>query len=321
MKLIQKLTLLLLAVPLLASSQQNYPNRVIRLVVPYAAGGAGDGVARPLAQRLTEILGQPVIVDNKPGANAALGADLVAKAAPDGYNILLAAVVHYIVPMFSKSVPYDPIKDFTAIAPVVVTPNILAVHPSLPVKNTRELIDYAKKNPGKLFYGTTGVGSTHHLGGILFAQMAGIQMDHAPYKGGNPTISDALGGQIPVVILTSPTVLPHVNAGRLNAIGVIETKRARGTPDIPTLGETVTGYGLPDTWFGVLGPANMPKPLVDRLNAAIRIATSEPELRARLEKAGFEMSTAMTPDEFASSIRNDAEIYRRIVSTAGIKPE
>ena len=321
MKLIQKLTLLLLAVPLLASSQQNYPNRVIRLVVPYAAGGAGDGVARPLAQRLTEILGQPVIVDNKPGANAALGADLVAKAAPDGYNILLAAVVHYIVPMFSKSVPYDPIKDFTAIAPVVVTPNILAVHPSLPVKNTRELIDYAKKNPGKLFYGTTGVGSTHHLGGILFAQMAGIQMDHAPYKGGNPTISDALGGQIPVVILTSPTVLPHVNAGRLNAIGVIETKRARGTPDIPTLGETVTGYGLPDTWFGVLGPANMPKPLVDRLNAAIRIATSEPELRARLEKAGFEMSAAMTPDEFASSIRNDAEIYRRIVSTAGIKPE
>jgi len=321
MKLIQKLTLLILAMPLLASSQQNYPNRVIRLVVPYAAGGAGDGVARPLAQRLTEILGQPVIVDNKPGANAALGADLVAKAAPDGYNILLAAVVHYIVPMFSKSVPYDPIKDFTAIAPVVVTPNILAVHPSLPVKNTRDLIDYAKKNPGKLFYGTTGVGSTHHLGGILFAQMAGIQMDHAPYKGGNPTISDALGGQIPVVILTSPTVLPHVNAGRLNAIGVIETKRARGTPDIPTLGETVTGYGLPDTWFGVLGPANMPKPLVDRLNAAIRIATSDPELRARLEKAGFEMSTAMTPDEFASSIRNDAEIYRRIVSTAGIKPE
>jgi len=321
MKLIQKLTLLILAIPLLASSQQNYPNRVIRLVVPYAAGGAGDGVARPLAQRLTEILGQPVIVDNKPGANAALGADLVAKAAPDGYNILLAAVVHYIVPMFSKSVPYDPIKDFTAIAPVVVTPNILAVHPSLPVKNTRDLIDYAKKNPGKLFYGTTGVGSTHHLGGILFAQMAGIQMDHAPYKGGNPTISDALGGQIPVVILTSPTVLPHVNAGRLNAIGVIETKRARGTPDIPTLGETVTGYGLPDTWFGVLGPANMPKPLVDRLNAAIRIATSDPELRARLEKAGFEMSTAMTPDEFASSIRNDAEIYRRIVSTAGIKPE
>jgi tripartite-type tricarboxylate transporter receptor subunit TctC len=321
MKLIQKLTLLILAMPLLASSQQNYPNRVIRLVVPYAAGGAGDGVARPLAQRLTEILGQPVIVDNKPGANAALGADLVAKAAPDGYNILLAAVVHYIVPMFSKSVPYDPIKDFTAIAPVVVTPNILEVHPSLPVKNTRELIDYAKKNPGKLFYGTTGVGSTHHLGGILFAQMAGIQMDHAPYKGGNPTISDALGGQIPVVILTSPTVLPHVNAGRLNAIGVIETKRARGTPDIPTLGETVTGYGLPDTWFGILGPANMPKPLVDRLNAAIRIATSDPELRARLEKAGFEMSAAMTPDEFASSIRNDAEIYRRIVSTAGIKPE
>lgn len=321
MKLIRRLLPLLLALPLLASAQANYPNRTIRLLVPYAAGGAGDGVARPLAQRLSEILGQPVIVDNKPGANATLGADLVAKSPPDGYNIVLAAVVHYIVPLFSKSVPYDPIRDFTPIAPVVVTPNILAVHPSLPVNNTRELIDYAKKNPGKLFYGTTGVGSTHHLGGILFSQMAGIQMDHAPYKGGSPTINDALGGQIPVVILTSPTILPHARAGRLRAIGVIETKRARGTPDIPALGETVPGYGLPDTWFGVLGPANMPRPLVDRLNAAIRQATSDPDLRARLEKAGFEMSAAMSADEFATSIRNDAEVYRRIVTTAGIKPE
>lgn len=321
MKYIRRLWPLLLALPLLAGAQQNYPNRTIRLVVPYAAGGAGDGVARPLAQRLSEILGQTVIVDNKPGANATLGADLVAKAAPDGYNIVLAAVVHYIVPLFSKNVPYDAIKDFTPIAPVVVTPNILAVHPSLPVNNARELIDYAKKNPGKLFYGTTGVGSTHHLGGILFSQMAGIQMDHAPYKGGSPTINDALGGQIPVVILTSPTILPHARAGRLRAIGVIETKRARGTPDIPALGETVPGYGLPDTWFGVLGPANMPKALVDRLNAAIRQATAEPELRARLEKAGFEMSASMNADEFAHSIRNDAEVYRRIVTSAGIKPE
>ena len=321
MKYIRRLWPLLLALPLLAAAQQSYPNRTIRLVVPYAAGGAGDGVARPLAQRLSEILGQTVIVDNKPGANATLGADLVAKAAPDGYNIVLAAVVHYIVPLFSKNVPYDAIRDFTPIAPVVVTPNILAVHPSLPVNNARELIDYAKKNPGKLFYGTTGVGSTHHLGGILFSQMAGIQMDHAPYKGGSPTINDALGGQIPVVILTSPTILPHARSGRLRAIGVIETKRARGTPEIPALGETVPGYGLPDTWFGVLGPANMPKAVVDRLNAAIRQATAEPELRARLEKAGFEMSASMSADEFANSIRNDAEVYRRIVTSAGIKPE
>ena len=321
MKYIRRLWPLLLALPLLAAAQQSYPNRTIRLVVPYAAGGAGDGVARPLAQRLSEILGQTVIVDNKPGANATLGADLVAKAAPDGYNIVLAAVVHYIVPMFSRNVPYDAIRDFTPIAPVVVTPNILAVHPSLPVNNARELIDYAKKNPGKLFYGTTGVGSTHHLGGILFSQMAGIQMDHAPYKGGSPTINDALGGQIPVVILTSPTILPHARSGRLRAIGVIETKRARGTPEIPALGETVPGYGLPDTWFGVLGPANMPKAVVDRLNAAIRQATAEPELRARLEKAGFEMSASMSADEFANSIRNDAEVYRRIVTSAGIKPE
>jgi tripartite-type tricarboxylate transporter receptor subunit TctC len=290
-------------------------------VVPYAPGGAGDTVARPLAQKMSEILGQPVIVDNRPGANATLGADNVAKAAPDGYTILLAAVIQYLVPMFSKNVPYDPVKDFTPIAPVVVTPNILAVHPSLPVHNTRELIDYAKKNPGKLFYGTTGVGSTHHLGGLLFAQMAGIQMDHLPYKGGSPTINDALGGQIPVVILTSPTIIPHAKAGRLRAIGLIETKRARGTPDLPTLGETLPGYGLPDTWFGLMGPANMPKPIVDKLNAAARQALSSPELRARLEEGGYEMSPSVSADEFNASIKKDVDVFRRIVNSAGIKPE
>jgi tripartite-type tricarboxylate transporter receptor subunit TctC len=320
MKLLRRLVLCALAAPVLAYAQP-YPNKVIRLVVPYAAGGAADTIARPLAQKLSELLGQTVIVDNKGGANATLGAADVAKAAPDGYTILLSSVIQYIVPYFSKNVPYDPVKDFSLIAQVVVTPNILAVHPSLPVHNTRELIDYAKKNPGKLFYGTTGVGSTHHLGGVLFAQMAGIQMDHLPYKGGNPTINDALGGQIPVVILTSPTILPHAKAGRLRPIGVIETKRARSSPDLPTLGETVPGYGLPDTWFGLMGPAHMPKPLVDRLNAAVRQALAMPDLKARLEEAGFEISAPMTADEFNAATRKDAEVFRRIVMNAGIKPE
>lgn len=320
MKMVRRLVLCALAAPLLASAQP-YPNKVIRMVVPYAAGGAADSIARPLAQKMSEILGQPVIVDNKGGANATLGADIAAKSPPDGYTILLSSVIQYIVPMFSKNVPYDPVKDFTLIAQVVVTPNVLAVHPSLPVHNTRELIDYARKNPGKLFYGTTGVGSTHHLGGVLFAQMAGIQMDHLPYKGGNPTISDALGGQIPVVILTAPTIMPHAKTGKLRPIGVIETKRARSVPDLPTLGEAVPGYGLPDTWFGMMGPANLPKPVVDRLNAAIRQALAMPDIKARLEEVGFEISPPMSADEFTAATRKDVEVFRRVVNNAGIKPE
>jgi tripartite-type tricarboxylate transporter receptor subunit TctC len=320
MKLLRWLVLCALAAPVLASAQP-YPNKIIRMVVPYAAGGAADTIARPLAQKMSEILGQPVIVDNKGGANATLGADITAKSPPDGYTILLSSVIQYLVPMFSKNVPYDPVKDFTLIAQVVVTPNILAVHPSLPVHNTRELIDYAKKNPGKLFYGTTGVGSTHHLGGVLFAQMAGIHMDHLPYKGGSPTINDALGGQIPVVILTAPTIMPHAKSGKLRPIGVIETRRARSVPDLPTLGETVPGYGLPDTWFGMMGPANMPKPVVDRLNAAIRQALAMPDMKARLEEVGFEISAPMSADEFTAATRKDVEVFHRIVINAGIKPE
>jgi tripartite-type tricarboxylate transporter receptor subunit TctC len=317
----RRLTLLaLLCAPLMAWSQA-YPNKPIRLVVPYAPGGAVDSLARPVAQKLSEILGQPVIVDNRPGANATLGADNVARSSPDGYSIVLTSIVHYLVPFFSKNVPYDTMKDFTPIAQMAITPNILAVHPSMPVNSIKELIDYAKKNPGKLFYGTTGVGSTHHLGGVLFAQMANISLEHLPYKGGSPTINDALGGQIPVVILTSPTILPHAKAGRLRALGVIEGKRARTSPDVPSIGETVPGYAVPDTWFGVLGPANMPKPIVDRLNAAFRQAINTPEIKQRLEAGGYEITGNTSADEFTQSIKTDTEVFRKIVVSAGIKPE
>jgi tripartite-type tricarboxylate transporter receptor subunit TctC len=224
----RRLTLLaLLCAPLMAWSQA-YPSKPIRLVVPYAPGGAVDSLARPVAQKLSEILGQPVIVDNRPGANATLGADNVARSSPDGYSLVLTSIVHYLVPFFSKAVPYDTMKDFTPIAQMAITPNILAVHPSMPVNSIKELIDYAKKNPGKLFYGTTGVGSTHHLGGVLFAQMANISLEHLPYKGGSPTINDALGGQIPVVILTSTTApVEYEDASDTNQAMAWATSSAR----------------------------------------------------------------------------------------------
>lgn len=310
----------LFAAPLLASGQA-YPNRPIRMVVPYAPGGAVDAFARPIAQKMSDILGQPVIIDNRPGANATLGSDNVARSPADGYTILMTSVVHDLVPFFSKNVPYDPIKDFTPIANLGSTPNILAVHPSVPVHSVQELIDYAKKNPNKLFYGTTGVGSTHHLGGVLFAQMANINFEHVPYKGGSPTINDALGGQIPVVILTAPTILPFARQGKLRPLGLIEGKRYKSTGDIPSIAETIAGYSIPELWLGVLGPAGLPHAVTEKLNAAIRQAVNTPDVKQRLETAGFEITGNTSAEEFGATITTDVGKFKKIITSANIKPE
>ena len=311
--------LALLALPL-SGLGQAFPSKPIRLVVPYAAGGAVDAVCRPLAQKMTELTGQPVILDNRPGGNTTIGAAIVAKSAPDGYTIIMTSINHYIVPFFSKNVPYDTVKDFTPIVMVTIVPNIVAVHPSLPIHSVKELIEYAKANPQKMYYGTTGIGSTHHLGGVMLAQMAGIEIEHVPYKGGNPTISDVLAGSIPMAILTATTILPHARQGRLRALGVIEGKRARAAPELPSIGEVVPGYAIPDTWLGVLGPAGVPRPVAESLNAIIRKAISAPDLKPRLEGLGFDV-TGSTLDEFAAAVRSDTEVIRQIVTTAGIKPE
>jgi tripartite-type tricarboxylate transporter receptor subunit TctC len=312
--------LALLATPLVTFAQ-NYPSKPIRLVVPYAAGGAMDTVARPTAQKLSEIIGQPVIVDNRPGANANLGADLVAKSAPDGYTLLLVNVAHYVGSYFSKTIPFDPVKDFTPVANLGATPNILAVHPSVPVNSISELISYGKKNPNKLFYGTTGVGSMHHLGGVQLAHMAGINLEHVPYKGGSPTINDAVGGQIPIVILTASTILPYARVGKLRPLGVIEGRKIRLAPEIQSINETVPGYAVPDTWFGIVGPAGLPRPIVERLNVAFRQAITAPDVKQRLEGNGFEITGTTTADEFSAFIKNDIQLVTKIVTAAGIKPE
>ena len=311
---------MLFIAPLFAQAQ-TFPNKPIRMVVPYAAGGAVDVLGRPVAQRMSELLGQPVIVDNRPGANATLGTDNVARSPADGYSIVLTSIVHYLVPYFSKNVPYDTFKDFTPISSIAITPNILAVHPSLGVSNMKEFIEYARKNPEKLFYGTTGVGSTHHLSGILLAQMANINIEHLPYKGGNPTITDAIGGQIPMVILTSPTILPYSKSGKLKALAIIEGKRSKTLPDLPTIGETVPGYAIPDLWFGVLGPAGMNKALVDKLNSSVRQAVNTPEVKQKLEAFGFEVTGTANADEFAGSLKGDMDVFKKIMVTANIKPE
>ena len=313
--------LALSCLPLLACAQA-FPTKPLHMVVPYAPGGATDVLARPIAARLSEQFGQPVIVENRPGANATIGADYVSRQPADGYTFLLGSIVHYMVPYFSKNVPYDPVKDFTPITTVSVVPNVLAVHPSLPVHSVKELIDYGKKNPDKkLYYGTTGIGSTHHLGGILLAQMTGIPLEHVPYKGGNPTMQDVLAGQIPVAILTATTIMPQVKNGKLRALGLIEDRRFAGVPGVPTIGETVPGYAIPDTWFGFFGPANLPRPVLERLNNEIRSALKNPEVRQRVESLGMEVTGDLNVDQMAAKVKSEGEMIRKIVVSAGIKPE
>jgi tripartite-type tricarboxylate transporter receptor subunit TctC len=313
--------LVALALPL-ATHAQPYPSKPIRLIVPYQPGGATDVLARPIAQKLAENLGQPVIVDNRPGANTIIGADILAKSAPDGYTYMLGSVVQYMLPYFSKNVPFDPPRDFTPIALVAVVPNVLAVNASLPINTLQELIDHAKKSGKPMHYGTTGSGSTHHLGGILLAQTAGIPLEHVAYKGGNPAMADALSGAIPLLILTATTIMPQVKNGKLRALGVTENRRFEAiAPGVPAIVETLPSYLIPDTWFGFLGPARLPRPLVERMNGELRKIVQDPEVQKRIESLGMVPTGTDDPDRVLANVRAEIEVIRKIVAAAGIQPE
>ena len=313
--------LALLLAPLLALAQA-YPSKPVRMVVPYAAGGATDTVARAVGNRLSEALGQPVVIDNRGGAGGMIGSDIVAKAAPDGYTLLLTVgPPHSAFPFFMKNVPFDTISDFTPIIIVGTAPQSIVVHPSLPVTSLKELIAYARNNPGKLSFGTSGVGSSQHMGGLMLNRAAGIDMVHVAYKGGAPALNDVLGGQIPVGIVIVSNVLTHVRAGKLRLLAVLEAQRAKAAPDTPTVAEAgVPGYALPDTWIGLVGPARLPAAIVNQVNAAVMKALAFPDVRSRLEAAGFEVR-GNTPQEFADGIAKGYETYRKIATDAGIKPE
>ena len=300
---------------------QAFPTKPIRLIVPYPAGGVVDTAARAVGKKLADVLGQAVIVENQPGANATIGLVTVAKSPPDGHTIGLTSMVHYMVPFFSKNMPYDTLRDFTPIAPIAVVNDIVAVNPSLPVKTIQELIDHGRHSKTPLFYGTPGVGGSQHLGGLLLAQSTGLNLDHVPYKGGSIALADALGGQVPMVVLSAPSVLPHLKTGKLRALGVIQDKRMRSAPDIPTVSETIPGFAVPPLWIGILGPAGLPKAVSERLNQALRQAMRAPEVRQALEDRGYDMVTEVGVDEFWGSIKSDVEVIRKIVTTARIQPE
>jgi len=321
MKVIRLLVMCLLFAPLLALTQ-TFPAKPIRMVVPYAAGGSADTVARALGNRLSEALGQPMVIDNRGGASGIIGSDMVAKAAPDGYTLLLTiGPPHGAYPLFTKGVPFDTIKDFTPITMVGTSSQVIVVHPSMPVTSVKELIDHAKKNPGKIFYAISAIGSSQHMGGLLLNRTAGINMVHVAYKGAAPALADVLGGQVPVGMVTLSNVIPHVRAGKLRLLAVLQAQRAAAAPDTPTVAEAgVPGYNVPYTWVGAVGPAGLPAGVVNQMNAAVVKAIGFPDVRARLDAAGFEVRTN-APQEFADEIAKSYEIYRKIVTEAGILPE
>jgi tripartite-type tricarboxylate transporter receptor subunit TctC len=300
---------------------QPYPSKPIRFVVPYPAGGPLDTVARLLGQKVSESTKQPVIVDNKPGAGGNIGADAVAKAAPDGYTILMGAVAtHAINPYLYASMPYDAARDFIPVTQIASTPNVLVVNPSVPASNVREFIAYAKANPGKLNFGSGSTGSAGHLAGELFKTMAGVDMTHVPYKGAAPAMNDLIGGQIQLMFDNLASSLAQVRAGRIKALAVTTAKRSPLAPELPTIAESgLPGFDI-NTWFGLFVPAGTPREVVERLHTEFTRALAAPEVREKMLNLGA-VPVGSTPEEFAAYVRAEAGRYARVVKSSGARAD
>ena len=308
---------LALASAALGQGAKSYPDKPVRVVVGYSPGGLPDTIARLIGQKLSERWGQQFVVENKPGANGILGAEFVAKAAPDGYTLLLTGTPHVISAHLYKKMPYDALKDFTPVAMVASGPYALVVNPQkLPVSSVRELIAAAKAEPGKIDFASSGNGSAQHLVGALFNAMAGIELNHVPYKGSGPAMQDLIAGQVGVSFAGVPNVLGHVKSGRLKVLGVTTPKRWSELPDVPTLAEAgVPGYEA-TLWLNVSGPPGMPAELVDRLSAEIAKAVQDPEVQKNFRAAGVD-AVWMGPQELDRFIRAEYEKWGKVVKDTG----
>ncbi len=298
-------------------AQAGYPSRPVRLIVPFAPGGGSDVLARLIGPRLSERLGQPVVVDNRPAASGIVGADLVAKAAPDGHTLLGTTVTFVISGALHQGLPYDAIKDFAPVTLFISSPFGLLLHPSVPAKTVKEFIAYAKANPGKLLYGSSGPGSSPHLAAELFNSMAGLRMTHVPYKGISPAITAQLGNEVQVTFSNIFSTLGHWQAGRLRLVAHGGAKRVEAFPDIPTITES----GLPGfesrNWYGYAAPAKTPRPIVERLHKEFAAVAAVPEVRKTLVSQGNDV-VASTPQEFAKSIRAEADRWGAIGRRLGV---
>ena len=290
------------------------------MVVPFPAGGPTDVMTRVLAEKLTTALGQPVVVENKPGAGGTIGADFVAKSAPDGYTLVMATgSTHSVAPYLTK-VPYDPQRDFTPIVYVGYATNLLVVSPVIGINSVRELIDYAKKHPGQLNYSTSGIGSVAHLTSEMFAAMAGIKLTHVPYKGTQLSIPDLMSGQIAMLFDNVMTAKPHVDGKRLKGIGISSLQRSALMPEVPTI--SASGLAGFDSWnwFGLFGPAGTPRGVVERVNNEMNRIVTDPAVRERFAQLGFE-TTGGTPAEFAVVVQAEAQKWSKVIRDANVKPE
>jgi len=303
-----------------AAHAQSYPVKLIKIVVPYPAGGPTDLSARAIGQKLSEALGQPVIVENRVGATGNTGSRFVASSAPDGYTLLNGGSALTIAPALIKNLNYDFAKDFAPISLTVVTSYVLAAHPSVPIRSIKELIARAKAHPGQLTYASSGVGGPPHLAGELLKQMTKINILHVPYKGVSQSINDLVGGHIDMMFTSPPLAIPHVKSGRLRALAVSGATRSPLLPDVPTISESgVKGFEM-GTWLGLLAPAGTPADIVDRLNGAIVKIVNTPDFRERLSSQGMD-PVSSTPAEFAAYIKAEIAKFARLVQAAGIQPE
>ncbi len=316
--------LVALLFPALAAAQ-GYPSKPLKWIVPFPPGGSTDGFSRPLAAKLSELLGQPIVVENVGGAGASIGSDRIAKAAPDGYTIGLATTgSHAINPhIYGKKLPHDTIRDFTHIALVVSYVNVLVVHPDVPAKTVAELVAYAKANPRKVSFGSAGNGSSNHLSGELLKVITKAPMEHVPYKGSGPAMTDVLAGNLTFMFDVLITSIPQMQAGRVRALAVTSAKRSPYVAEVPTMEESgIKGYSEAgsDLWFGIVGPAGMPKAIVQKLNQKLIEALRAPDMRQRVRLQAFDIWTS-TPEEFTAVLKADHVKWGKIVGAAGAKVE
>jgi tripartite-type tricarboxylate transporter receptor subunit TctC len=302
-----------------AALAQAWPNKPITIIVPFPAGGTTDLITRPIAQKLSEVLKQPVVVENRGGAGGTLGAGAVARAAPDGYTFLVGAIHHTIATSLYKKLPYDFEKDLMPITVLAFVPNIVVVHPSVPVKTIPELIALAKSKPGGVTYGSAGSGTSHHMAAEMFKSMANVDMQHVPYKGGAPMMQDLVGGQINVAFETAASATPQIKAGKVNAIAITTDKRSAAMPQLPTVAESLPGYEIV-TWYGLLAPAGTPKEIVTRMQTEVAKILQTQDMKERIAAISSEPG-GITPEEFAKLIRADTVKMTKAVKDSGATVE
>ncbi len=296
---------------------QPYPNKPVRVIFPFAAGGAGDIIARTYGQKFAERFGHGWVLDNRGGAGSTLGTDIVAKSSPDGYTLLLGSPTFAVSAATFAKLPYDPVRDFSPITPLGMAVSLLAVTPSLPANSVKELVALAKAKPGQLTFASAGTGSTGHLSGELFKRMTGIDMLHVPYKGTGVAVPDLLAGRVQMIFEPMATMLPHVRSGRMRALGVTTAKRSVAAPEIPSLAEQgLEGYDVA-TWYGLLAPARTPRPVIDKLYGALAEFVASADAKERMSAIGVEFMT-LNPDEFAARIKRDIARWSEVARAAGV---